>query len=228
MPREKRIVVPGTVHHVTQRGNHRQQIFFSDADRRLYLDLVSESAEAAQVELWGWCLMSNHVHWLVLPKTMQGLARLFRRAHGEYARHRHRLRRTTGHFWQARYYSCPLDGQHVWRALAYVERNPVRAGLVSTAEQYSWSSARVRLALSGEPEWLNVERWRREFDADDWRHVLATSIADGALRNRIREATLAGKPLGDEHFVRRLSHEFDRCMEIRPRGRPSGTKVLSG
>jgi putative transposase len=171
--------------------------------------------------------MSNHVHWLVLPKTMQGLASLFRRAHGEYARHRHRLRRTTGHFWQARYYSCPLDGQHVSQALAYVERNPVRAGLVPTAEQYSWSSARARLALSTKPEWLNIEGWRREFDAENWRYVLGTSIADGGWRDRIREATVAGKPVGSEDFVRCLSDEFDRCMEIRPRGRPSGTKALS-
>jgi REP element-mobilizing transposase RayT len=64
MPREGRIVVAGAVHHVRQRGNHRQQVFFSDCDRRLYLGLVRESAELAQVELWGWSLMTNHVHWL--------------------------------------------------------------------------------------------------------------------------------------------------------------------
>jgi putative transposase len=107
MPRERRIVVPCTAHHIAQRGNHRQQVFFSDADRRVYLDLICESAEIAQVELWGCCLMSNPVHWLVLPKTALSLARLFRRAHGEYARHRHRLRHTTGHFWQARWSSAP-------------------------------------------------------------------------------------------------------------------------
>lgn len=220
MPRGKRIVVPGSVHNITQRGNHRQQIFFSDADRRLYLDLVYESSELAQVELWGCCLMSNHVHWLVLPKTLQGLARLFRRAHGEYARHRHRLRRTSGHLWQARYYSCPVEGDHVWRALAYVERNPVRAGLVRTAEEYQWSSTQARLGLSRKPEWLNTESWQREYDPERWQYVLETSVADAAFRDRIREATVSGKPLGSDHFVRRLAKEFDRPMEIRPRGRP--------
>jgi putative transposase len=220
-------VVPGSVHHITQRGNHRQQVFFSDVDRRLYLDLVCESAEVAQVEVWGWCLMNNHVHWLVLPRTLQGLARLFRRAHGEYARHRHRLRRTTGHLWQARYYSCPLEAEHVWHALAYVERNPVRAGLVPTAEAYRWSSAQARLGLIRTPEWLNIEGWQREYDSERWRQVLATGVADGAWRDRIREATVAGKPVGSDEFVRRLADELGRSMKIRPRGRPYGSKALS-
>ena len=220
-------MVPGSVHHITQRGNHRQQVFFSDVDRRLYLDLVRESAEVAQVEVWGWCLMNNHVHWLVLPRTSQGLARLFRRAHGEYARHRHRLRRTIGHLWQARYYSCPLDAEHVWYALAYVERNPVRAGLVPTAEEYRWSSAQARLGLIRTPEWLNIEGRQREYDSERWRQVLATGVGDGAWRDRIREATVAGKPVGSDEFVRRLADELDRSMEIRPRGRPAGSKALS-
>ena len=226
MPREKRIVAPGTVHHVTQRGNHQQQVFFSDTDRRIYLDLVSESAERAAVELWGWCLMTNHVHWLVMPQSLQGLASLFRRAHGEYARYRHRLRRTTGHLWQARYYSCPLDAEHVWNALSYVERNPVRAGLVLSAEEYRWSSAPARLGLAGRPEWLTVYEWERQYDAGSWRQVLEGGVAEAACRQRIREATAAGKPMGSDQFVRRIADDLQRDLTIRPPGRPRALKTL--
>jgi hypothetical protein len=93
--------------------------------------------------------------------------------------------------------------------------------------EYRWSSTQARLGLIRTPEWLNIEGWQREYDSERWRQVLATGVADGAWRDRIREVTVAGKPVGSDEFVRRLADELDRSMEIRPHGRPAGSKALS-
>ena len=187
----------------------------------MYLDLVCESAELSQVELWAWCLMSNHVHWIVVPRTELGLSRLFRRAHGEYARYRHRLRRTNGHLWQSRYFSCPLDDDHCWLAAAYVERNPVRASLVRSAEDYRWSSASARLGVQALPGWLNISQWKVRYTPEIWREILATSAREEALARRVREATTAGLPWAAPDFIQRTSQTLNRDLTFRSRGRPS-------
>ncbi|HUS08448.1 MAG TPA: transposase [Bryobacteraceae bacterium] len=226
MPRRTRLILPGFPHHVTQRGNHSQQIFFSDADRRLYLDLIVDSAEQAQVRLWGWCLMNNHVHWIVEPQTELGLARLFRRAHGEYARHRHRLLRMTGHFWEARYFSCPLDRIHRWQALAYVERNPVRAGVVRSAQEYVWSSARIHTGIQIAGPDIEMQQWRANYTSSDWCEVLDTSLGEAALARRLREATRVGFPCGTPEFIQELEQAHGPQFRPRPRGRPALTPAV--
>lgn len=196
VPRSARLVQPGLPHHVTQRGNERKQVFFTDADRRFYLDLIADRAPLFGVQVWAWCLMIHHVHWVVVPAAPTALARLFGYAHGEYARYRNRLRRTVGHLWQARFFSCPLDDAHLWPALAYVERNPVRAGIVSAAEHYVWSSARARLGLApagGVP--LEQVAWQRRWTPEQWRAVLATSLGEEAFARRWQEATALGRAL---------------------------------
>ena len=221
MPRASRFVLPGRPHHITHRGNYRQQVFFSDADRHMYLDLFRESAERAQVRLWGWCLLNNHVHWILVPETETGLAALFRRAHGSYARYRHLLRRTTGHLWQARFYSSVLDESYRWYALAYVERNPVRAGLVRAAEEYRWSSAAVHVGTASPPEWLDVETWRQAYRPEDWQRVLATSVGQEADERRLREATRANLPWATPGTLAEWSVQSGRDLHWRPVGRPS-------
>jgi putative transposase len=141
MPRKARAVALDTPHHVTQRGNGRQNVFFTDRDREVYLNAFFDYASRYRVAVWGYCPMTNHVHFIVVPEREAGLARLFGRTHADYARYANLLYRSRGHFWQARFYSCALEGTHAWKALAYVERNPVRAGMVETAERYQWSSA---------------------------------------------------------------------------------------
>ncbi len=129
------VVVP---HHVTQRGNNRQQVFFSDAQRRFYLTLLAEHAERNRLTVLGYCLMPNHVHAVVVPMAETAMAKAFGRTHNIYARHLNALRRRSGHLWQNRFYSAPLDRSHLLRALRYVDLNPVRARLVERAEDYRW------------------------------------------------------------------------------------------
>jgi putative transposase len=130
MPRAARIVVPGVAHHVTQRGNNRQDVFFTDDDRRFYLKPLREQAERFVLAVTGYCLMTNHVHLIVTPGEQQSLARAVGTMHLIYSQYVNRLHGRSGHLWQNRFYSCPLDGEHEVAAVRYAERNPVRAGMV--------------------------------------------------------------------------------------------------
>src|ERR1035438_9629206 len=161
MARIARAVVVDVPHHVTQRGNGRQDVFFDDRDRQLYLDAFFDYAARYSLRVWGYCLMSNHVHFMVVPEREQSLARVFGRTHADYARYANLVRRSCGHLWQARFYSCALEARYAWHALAYVERNPVRAGLVKAPEEYQWSTAAAHGReddLGGRP---HLEEWPR-------------------------------------------------------------------
>ena len=219
MPRRARIVVPGLAHHITQRGNNQQNIFDTSFDRKLFLDMLAKYASKHGLVLWGYCLMPNHFHLIGLPETPDSLARTFRRLLADYARYLNARRGTNGHLWQARYFSTPMDESYRWRALAYVERNPVRAGIVKDAGMYQWSSAGARLGHSAAPEWLDFHEWRRHWTSVDWGRLLAESLREQALAMEIRDAALRGHPLGT---ALRLRLEADRGIRLRPQkaGRP--------
>jgi len=213
--------VVDTPHHVTQRGNGRQTVFFTDRDRRAYLDAFFDYAARYSLRVWGYCLMSNHVHFVVVPERERSLAQVFGRTHSDYARYANLARRSCGHFWQSQFYSCALDGQHAWEPLAYVERNPVRAGLVEKAEDYPWSTAAAHCREDGLNGLLDLEPWGRQFAGEYWREVLGMGLRDAAMEERIREATRRGFPLGGEEFVDRVSRALGRDVRPRPPGRPA-------
>ena len=146
------------------------------------------------------------------------------RAHANYARHFNLKKLACGHVWQSRYFSTPLDADHFWRAMAYVERNPVRARLVEHAEQYLWSSTRLRLGLTGN-RLLDLSGWRQEYTEDRWKRVLATDVADEDFGQRLQEATRRGRPLGSEGFVEELEKRSGRILEALPVGRPKKQKI---
>ena len=143
MPRRPRVVIPGVPHHITQRGNNRQPVFFSPDDRLFYLDLLSRHARRSGVHILGYCLMTNHVHLIAVPERDASLARALRHAHSEYSLALNRSARRSGHVWQNRYFSCPMSADRLLSALRYVELNPVRAGMVGAAWNWRWSSARA-------------------------------------------------------------------------------------
>src|SRR5579872_2678162 len=141
MPRRPRVVIPGAPHHVTQRGNNRQDVFHSNDDRKLYLKLLDQQAERHKLRVLGWCLMTNHVHLIVIPEDAASMALALGQAHSQYALAMNRRRESVGHLWQNRFRSCALQGSHLFRALRYVELNPVRAGLAPSGWEWAWSSA---------------------------------------------------------------------------------------
>jgi len=219
MARIARVVLTEVPHHVTQRGVDRQPVFFSDADRRVYLELVQHSAQQFQTRLLGYCLMSNHVHWIAMPGRPDSLSRAFGEAHGRYAHYANALRNRSGHFWQNRFFSCALDTTHLWAALRYVERNPLRAGLVTAAEQWPWSSAAARTGVACKPDWLEVSAWSARFTPEDWREYLRSSeLTEAELRLRIN--TYTGRPAGSAAFVARAEATLCRCLGPKKGGRP--------
>ncbi len=124
MPRLARAIAVGCAHHITQRGNNRQPVFFVDDDRRLYLRLLQEQAQKYGLEVLAYCLMDNHVHLVAIPHEEEALAQAVGRTHFRYTQYINRFHQCSGHLWQGRFYSCALDGRHLWPALKYVELNP--------------------------------------------------------------------------------------------------------
>ncbi len=219
MPRISRVVLEGVPYHVTQRGNAQQTVFSTATDYLLYLDLLRTRAERYQLQIWAYCLMPNHIHLLVVPERPRSLSGALGRTHADYARHFNLQHRRSGHVWQARFYSCPLDKTHLWNAMAYIERNPVRAALVKDATAYRWSSALAHTAGMDPDRLLNLIPWREQYTTARWHEVLETSIADEAVQQRLREATFTGRPLGTAEFVDRLERDAHRRLRPLPVGR---------
>ncbi len=209
----------GCAHHITQRGNNRQDLFLVDDDRRVYLELLQEQAQKYGLEVLAHCLMTNHVHLVAIPHEEEALAQAIGRTHFRYTQYVNRLHRRSGHLWQGRFYSCALDGRHLWLALKYVELNPVRAKLCRRAWQYPWSSAGLHVDEKAESELLDLARWYKQITADAWRKELAEGLTDEEVA-RIRLRTHTGRPLGRDSFVSKLETLLGRRVRPLPVGRP--------
>src|SRR5579863_3852937 len=220
MARFPRVVVVDVAHHVTQRGNARQVILSSDTDRAAYLELLRHHSELHGLALLGYCLMSNHVHLIVVPRAAEALAQTLQHTHGRYACYWNARNSSSGHVWQGRFYSCPLGETHSWRALRYVELNPVRAGMVSEAAEWRWSSAATHCG-SGTPEpLLEMQRWRKRWTVAEWRQHLTAGESATDI-DTLRRYTHTGRPLGSEEFVADLEHSTLRTLTPRKAGRPT-------
>ena len=220
MPRLARAVCAQVPHHLTQRGNRREEVFFTDADRQTYLDWLQAYAEKHQVEILAYCLMSNHVHLIAVPSTEAGLQQVLKPLHMRYAQRLNRERGWKGHLWQGRYFSSALDDTYLWAALRYVERNPVRARMVRKAENYRWSSAGGHCGLRADPVLTTKAHWRRQFAGiGDWSAWLAEG-EDPEQLEVLRRYVEKGLPCGSAKFIRKLEQQMGRSLQYRPRGRP--------
>jgi len=197
MPRSARIVIPGAAHHVTQRGKNQQVVFRDDEDRLKYLDLLRHYGERYHLRVVAYCLMTNHIHLVVVPGFESSLADAIGRTHQMYSDYFNEKRERSGHLWQSRYYSCPMDMEHTLNALAYVELNPVRAGMVRDAWDYPWSSAAAHVGKRGD-RLLNLSRWFREFTTEAWIENLGGFKEKPEAAEEIRRYTHKGRPLGRE------------------------------
>lgn len=220
MPRQARVVAAGVPYHITQRGNNGQEVFLVDEDRRFYLNHLREQVRHHGVRLLGYCLMSNHVHLVAIPERTDSLARALGQLHGCYAWRFNRRYRRSGHLWQNRFYSCPLARTHLWRALLYVDMNPVRAGLVHDAPAYPWSSAAAHSRGHDASGLLDSAEWSELDPGGEWPEFLAARTLGLAEAMALREATYRGRPFGEGAFVSRLEAELGRCLQAKPRGRP--------
>ena len=219
MARLARVVIPELPHLVTQRGNDRQRVFFGEDDYRLYRDGLAAACRAASVQVWGWCLMPNHVHLVLVPNDSDGLRRSLAPLHRRYAGLMHARQGRSGHFWQGRYGAVALDEDYLGAALRYVALNPVRAGLAASAGDWPWSSAAAQIAgrEDGVTALAPVHARFAHF-ADH----LALGPDEPAFE-RLRKAESIGRPLGSHAFLAHLKLITGRDLEPARRGpKPKG------
>ena len=210
MGRLARVVVPGMPHHVTQRGNRRQKTFFSEEDYRAYLSLLVDWCARCDVRVWAYCLMPNHVHLIVVPSRADGLARALGETHRRYTRRVNFREGWRGYLWQGRFASFVMDEPHLLAAAAYVERNPVAAGLVDRAEQWAWSSAKAH--VRGKPDGVAETDWLADRTAGwvcTWRKYLRQEEVSG-VGEMLRRHESTGRPLGEESFLRKIGRLVGR------------------
>jgi putative transposase len=219
MARIARFVVPGLPHHVTQRGNRREAVFFADADFELYRDLLAALCRKHEVAVWSYCLMPNHVHLILVPAHAAGLARALGETHRRYSAAINARLRVTGHLFQARYGSVVMDEDHLLAAARYVALNPVRARLAARAQDWRWSSVRAHLA--GRDDQLVsvaplIERCGGRFADLIDQPLPAERVA------ALRAAETIGRPLGAPAFldhVAALAGRDPRPQKRGPKGR---------
>ena len=197
MARIARVVIPGAPHHVTQRGNNKQLSFRDRDDHLRYLTILRDSLERQKVQILAFSLMPNHVHQVLIPPDETSLSEALRAAHGDYARAFNRKYQRSGHLWQNRFFSCPLESRHLYRAIRYVELNPVRAGLVEEAWEYEWSTASFHCGLVSQPPVLKCISEFGTLEVGDWDHYLNGTESE-VDRLSIRASTASGRLWGSD------------------------------
>lgn len=225
MARLPRLTVPGYPHHVILRGNNRQAIFLDDGDFRTFLTLLGEHAQTAKVAVHAYALMPNHLHLLLTPEAAPGLPILMQALGRRYVQHFNRRHRRTGTLWEGRYRATLVDSDHyLLRCMAYLDLNPVRAGIVGQAADYLWSSHGHYVGLRHDPlitphalAWaLGNTPFAREA-------AYAALVRQGLSTDEQRELTesaLKGWVLGSPTFLSSVQKQTTRRLSRNKAGRP--------
>jgi len=224
MPRPLRPIDDGLIYHVINRGSNRQNVFRKRADFTAFLVALAELKERKPFKLYGYCLLNNHFHLLLRP-TGATISRIMQSLLVSHTQSYHRHYQSGGHVWQGRFKSPVIQNdEHLLTVLRYIEANPLRAKLVTRADDYTWSSYRVH-GLGEADELIdsltNYEELspRAVLRQRKWAKKVHMPI-NGAHLAAIRRSTATGLPYGDETWVRRLAKRLDLDLAIRPRGRP--------
>ena len=218
MPRIARVIATRYPHHITQRGNNRATVFFDDEDRQTYLKLLAGYAEKHHLQIWAYCLMNNHIHLLAVPETETSLARGIGLTNQVYTQYLNRKLNQSGRIWQNRFFSCVVENnQYLWAVARYIERNPLKVGLVENAEAYRWSSAKAHMTAANDTL-LGATSWLSPEEQSTYAEFVVTE--DEEVDNAIRKATRTGRPFGSEDFVDLLEFQLKQPLKAKKRGRP--------
>jgi putative transposase len=219
------VVVPDVPHHLTQRGNRRQETFFCRQDYESYRELMAHWCTRCGVAVWAYCLMPNHVHLIAVPGSGDGLRRAVGEPHRRYTRRVNFRQGWRGHLWQGRFASFPMDERYLMAAARYVELNPVRARLVERPQAYAWSSARAH--LTGRDDGL-VKVGPLLDIVGDWKEFLSEEVGK-AEADALRRSERTGRPLGSESFMVWLEGLVGRRLRRRKPGPgPAAHRVKYG
>ena len=225
MARPPRISRPSYPHHVIQRGNNRQPIFFEEKDHEVFLDCLREAKRTCHVRLYAYVLMTNHVHLLLEPEHAGDLGRFMQNVGRRYVRYMNDTHARTGTLWEGRFKSAVVSrDEYVIMCSRYIELNPVRAGMVRHPRDYRWSSYHRR-ALGRPDDLLDEDPWyvslgntaaERAQAYADW---LETSVAAKGW-DHIRNATQQGRVVGSDSFQDEIGSSVGRRLKGETRGRP--------
>lgn len=220
MPRIARVVLPGYPHHVTQRGNRRQKIFFCDEDYQTYINLLADACEIHYTEAWAWCLMPNHVHLVLVPSSEDGLRSTISETHRRYTRRINLREGWRGHLWQERFHSFPMDESYLLATVRYVELDPVKAKLVIRPQDWPWSSAPARLGKV-------TDKLTRQVPLNsliqDWPAFWLSD--DDGCSEEIRQHTQTGRPLGSSDFITDAELQLGRVLRRKKPGPKQRYKI---
>jgi putative transposase len=224
MGRPPRVLVPGYPHHVIQRGHNQKAVFVEPADYQYYLDNLRELKAAFGIGVYAYCLMTNHVHLVLVPRLEGGgLSALMRRLSARQGRYVNRLESRKGTLWCGRFKCSVVDtDDYLLACLRYVELNPVRAGIVSDPADYRWSSHTERLGLTP-PDLLDADRAAARMNGDTWRQYVRQT-ADEAEQAFIRTSVRRNQLTGGVRFVDEIERRTHLRIENRGPGRPERKK----
>ena len=223
MPRIARVIAAEYPHHITQRGNNRADVFFNDEDKEYYLQTLKKYGDEYHVNIWAYCLMTNHVHILAVPEYEESLARSVGRTNLLYTQYVNRKYKRSGRLWQNRFFSAIVEAEsYLWAVVRYIEKNPVKSKLVKKPEDYRWSSCKSNISGKSDGR-LSKQGWLDEKDRDTYRQFLMQQ--DPETEQKIRHATSTGRPLGSEGFMKKLERKLSRRILPGKAGRPKKEKV---
>lgn len=214
MSRLARVVAPELPHHVTQCGNRREQVFFEDDDYEEYLALVGAAAHRAGTEIWAYCLIPNHVHFIMVPSQADGLRATFAEAHRRYTARINKRRGHTGHLWQGRFSSTVLDDRHCLAAARHLSLHPVRSGLADDVTRWRWSSAAALLSGADDP----VANFKPLLDRAGDIRALLDAPEDTEAISALRNSYSTGRPIGAPDWIARLEAMTARSLAPQKRG----------
>jgi len=231
MARQARTIIPGQAMHVMVRGNNREQLFFSNVDRRRYLDWLREAAKQFGSTVHAFALMPNHVHLLITPQTPEALSKTMQSLGRRYAQYFNQQHQRSGTIWEGRYRSSLIDPDYFLRCQRYIELNPVRAGFESNPQDSTWTSFASHVGGNSEP-WLvdHQHFWKLGNTPFERQSNWANFVKEGAPHwedKQITESLIRSKPWVSDIYAQKLFKDTPELTQIRHRGRPKKINSLN-
>ncbi len=216
MPRQARNVAAGYIYHVLNRGNRKQTVFHREKDYLTFLELMKKAKEKFPIKIFAYCIMPNHYHFALMPIEIDHLSKWIHWLTTVHAGKYHHHYQTSGHIWQDRFKNILVQNDcHLATVLKYIERNPMRSGLVKSAWNWPWSSSR-----EGQREKLNNLLDERPIKLQmDWEEFVKFPIKTTELEN-LRKCIKQQLPYGNEKWKLEISKELGIKCFPKPRGRP--------
>jgi putative transposase len=229
MARLPRLTLAGYPHHIILRGNNRQAIFMDNADFQRMLALLQKHAQEQDVQVHAYVLMSNHLHMLLTPLEDKSLPQMMQAVGRAYVLYFNKRHARSGTLWEGRYRSALIQTERYFLAcMAYIDLNPVRAGMVAQAADYVWSSHGHYIGTRPEawltPHALYWEMGNTPFAREAAYAGLVQSGVNQTQQQALTSSALSGWALGEEGFVQGLQKQTSRRVHPAKAGRPFGKK----